>query len=68
MYTTPIIPPVPTHDCELCEIESDAAPVTNWHFEESYEDDKLLFDYKIKEGRCMTRNAQYLLKMAGIME
>ena len=59
---------VSTHDFELCEIESDAAPVTNWHFEESYEDDKLLFDYKIKEGRCMTRNAQYLLKMAGIME
>ena len=59
---------VSTHDFELCEIESDAAPVTNWHFEETYEDDKLLFDYKIKEGRCTTRNAQYLLKMAGIME
>ena len=59
---------VSTHDFELCEIESDAAPVTNWHFEESYKDDKLLFDYKIKEGRCTTRNAQYLLKMAGIME
>ena len=59
---------VSTHDFELCEIESDAAPVTNWHFEESYADDKLLFDYKIKEGRCTTRNAQYLLKMAGIME
>lgn len=59
---------VSTHDFELCEIESDAAPVTNWHFEESYENDKLLFDYKIKEGRCTTRNAQYLLKMAGIME
>ena len=59
---------VSTHDFELCEIESDAAPVTNWHFEESYEDDKLLFDYKIKEGRCTTRNAQYLLKMAGIMD
>lgn len=59
---------VSTHDFELCEIESDAAPVTNWHFEESYEDGKILFDYKIKEGRCTTRNAQYLLKMAGIME
>ncbi len=59
---------VSTHDFELCEIENDAAPVTNWHFEESYENDKLLFDYKIKEGRCTTRNAQYLLKMAGIME
>ena len=59
---------VSTHDFELCDIESTAAPVTNWHFEESYEDDKLLFDYKIKEGRCTTRNAQYLLKMAGIME
>ena len=59
---------VSTHDFELCSIETSAAPVTNWHFEESYENDKLLFDYKIKEGRCTTRNAQYLLKMAGIME
>ena len=59
---------VSTHDFELCNIKSDSAPITNWHFEESYEDGKILFDYKIKEGRCTTRNAQYLLKMAGIME
>lgn len=59
---------VSTHDFELCDIESTAAPITNWHFEETYEEDKIAFDYKIKEGRCTTRNAQYLLKMAGIME
>lgn len=59
---------VSTHDFELCDIESTAAPITNWHFEENYEGDKIAFDYKIKEGRCTTRNAQYLLKMAGIME
>ncbi len=59
---------VSTHDLELCSIKTNAAPVTNWHFEESYENDKLTFDYKIKKGRCTTQNARYLLKMAGILD
>ena len=39
----------------------------NAHFEEHYEGDKILFDFKIRAGRCRTTNAQYLLRMAGIM-
>ncbi|MBQ2137326.1 MAG: DNA mismatch repair protein MutS [Selenomonas sp.] len=59
---------VSTHDFELCDIESpNSTPVTNFHFAEYYEDNKIKFDYKIKNGRCQTTNAQYLLKMAGIM-
>ncbi|SFT68986.1 MutS domain V [Selenomonas sp. GACV-9] len=59
---------VTTHDFELCDLTSpNEIPVTNCHFEEYYEDDKIRFDYKLKPGRCQTTNAQYLLRMAGII-
>ncbi len=60
---------VTTHDFELCDLASENdLPVTNCHFEEHYMDDKIQFDFKIKPGRCRTTNAQYLLKMAGILK
>ena len=59
---------VTTHDFELCELKmSDGRDVKNYHFEEYYEDDELKFDYMIKDGRCTTRNAMTLLKMAGLV-
>jgi hypothetical protein len=62
---------VSTHDFELCRLEQENTadvPVTNCHFAEHYEDDKILFDYKLKPGRCQTTNARCLLKMAGIID
>lgn len=57
---------VSTHDFELCTLtDKDGNQVTNYHFEEYYEDDQLKFDYKIKDGRCTTTNARAILKMAG---
>ncbi len=59
---------VSTHDFELCDLQSpNDIPVTNYHFAEYYEENKIKFDYKIKNGRCQTTNAQYLLKMAGVL-
>lgn len=59
---------VTTHDFELCDLRSpNKLPIANFHFEEYYENDKIKFDYKIKNGRCHTTNAKYLLKMAGII-
>ena len=59
---------VTTHDFELCDLKSpNDLPVTNCHFEEYYEENKIKFDYKLKPGRCQTTNAQYLLRMAGIL-
>jgi DNA mismatch repair ATPase MutS len=55
-----------THDFELCDINLDN--IDNFHFEEHYENDKILFDYKIKNGKCNTTNAKYLMKMVGIEE
>ena len=60
---------VSTHDFELCALkQANGAPAENRHFEESYEDDKLVFDYKMKDGPCTTRNAKALLTLAGLME
>ena len=49
-------------------LNSDGSEVTNYHFEEYYENDALKFDYKIKDGRCTTRNAIAILKMAGLVQ
>lgn len=58
---------ITTHDFELCELENEVS-CTNYHFEEYYQDDKIKFDYRIKDGRSKTTNAQYLLKMVGIID
>ena len=55
---------VTTHDPELCQIEN----VSNFHFLEYYENDEIKFDYKIHDGISNTRNAIYLLKIAGIID
>ena len=60
---------VSTHDFELCDLKgADGNTADNYHFEEFYENDELCFDYKIKSGKCTTRNAMQLLKMAGIVQ
>ena len=43
------------------------APIFNSHFQEYYEGDKIKVDFKLREGRCTTTNAKYLLKMTGIL-
>lgn len=55
---------ISTHDFELC----DSKNIVNYHFNENYVDNKIYFDYKIKIGKCDTKNAIYLLRMANIIE
>ena len=55
---------VTTHDFDLCAMEN----ISNSHFQEYYEGDQIKFDFKLREGRCTTTNAKYLLKMAGILD
>lgn len=58
---------VSTHDLELCELEAETNhKVTNFHFKEYYQNGELNFDYKLRSGISNTRNAMYLIKMAGI--
>ena len=53
-----------THDFELCEEKN----VKNYHVKEAYENDKIVFDYKIREGQCTSTNARYLMKKLGIIK
>lgn len=57
---------VSTHDFELCDLEKRNIGIKNYNFREYYEDNKIKFDYKLREGRSTTQNALYLMAMAGI--
>lgn len=60
---------VTTHDFELCDLKTESGKdADNYHFEEYYENNELRFDYTIKDGRCTTRNAIAILKMAGLVQ
>lgn len=58
---------ITTHDFELCELENQVS-CSNYHFNEDYQDNEIVFDYLIKTGKSKTTNAQYLLRMVGIIK
>ena len=55
---------VSTHDFELCALEN----IHNFHFEEHYIDNEIHFSYKLQNGRCETSNAEFLMRLAGIID
>lgn len=58
---------VSTHDLELGELEkSSRGEIKNYHFQEYYKNNEIHFDYKLRRGISTTRNALYLIRMAGI--
>jgi len=58
---------VATHDLELTKLETRFPKnIKNFHFDGYVEGDKLLFDYKLKEGRCESFNALILMRKIGI--
>ncbi|MCT8977050.1 DNA mismatch repair protein [Clostridium sp. CX1] len=57
---------VSTHDLELADIEEKNRKVRNYHFREYYKNNEIYFDYKLRLGVSTTRNAIYLMRMAGI--
>lgn len=58
---------ITTHDLDLCELENQHHRIKNYSFSEYYKENKILFDYKIKQGKSKTSNAKYLMKMVGII-
>jgi DNA mismatch repair ATPase MutS len=52
-----------THDIELSYILKER--YDNYHFQERIEDGKIIFDYKLYDGRSSTRNAIKLLNIIG---
>jgi hypothetical protein len=58
---------VSTHDLELGGLESDKDfDIENYHFAESYANNQIIFDYKLRSGVSKTTNALYLMRMVGI--
>lgn len=56
---------ITTHDLELCQLDK-YNRIKNYNFSEGYKDNKILFDYKIKEGSSTSTNAKYLMNLVGI--
>lgn len=54
---------VTTHDIELQDLLVDSYEM--YHFNEQVEKDVYFFDYKIKSGPCVSRNAIKLLELTG---
>ena len=52
-----------THDIELAELLKNEFDL--YHFTETIENDKLIFDYKLKPGKLTTRNAIKILELNG---
>ncbi|AFM01314.1 mismatch repair ATPase (MutS family) [Desulfitobacterium dehalogenans ATCC 51507] len=58
---------VSTHDLELGELERESkGRIKNYHFREYYQNKEIYFDYKLRGGISTTRNALYLIGLAGI--
>lgn len=57
---------VATHDLELTKLEAEEDRIINYHFDGYIEEDKLIFDYKLKRGICESFNAVVLMKKIGI--
>ena len=56
---------VTTHDLALSELVN-ARPGANVHFQDTLEDDRLLFDYRLRPGVVTRRNALDLMRLVGI--
>lgn len=58
---------VSTHDLELEVLEKETnGQIANYHFQEHYEQGRIMFDYKLRPGVSKTRNAIYLIDALGI--
>lgn len=59
---------VSTHDLELGRWGENAPGVEAYHFEEQYEDGRIVFDYTLRPGVSRTRNALALMRLVGIVD
>ena len=58
---------VATHDLQLATLEEEnPGELENFHFDIQVVDGEMLFDYRLKNGRCTIFNASLLLKGIGV--
>ena len=56
---------ITTHDLDLCKLANQNR-IKNFSFSEYYQNNKIHFDYRIREGKSNTTNAKFLMEMIGI--
>lgn len=57
---------IATHDLELTKLGMEEEKIINAHFDGYVQEDRLLFDYKLKQGICESFNAVVLMRKIGI--
>jgi len=58
---------ISTHDLDLADLENkNPAHYKNFHFEDTYDNKSIHFDYKLRPGRSTSSNAMHLLEIVGI--
>lgn len=57
---------ISTHDIELSQLQNHLEYLVNKSFHSEIMDDKIHFDYKLKEGPCPSFNAHKLMELMGI--
>ena len=57
---------VTTHDLEVTQVSEKEGKISNFHFQESIENSRMVFDYHLREGVCPTTNALKILQLEGL--
>ena len=57
---------ISTHDLELVNLEDEISRLKNYHFREDVEDDRMVFDFRLRPGPSPTTNALRIMALAGL--
>jgi DNA mismatch repair ATPase MutS len=57
---------VSTHDLELVQLADELPGVSNMHFREGVVDERMVFDYTLRDGASPTTNALTIMRLAGL--
>jgi hypothetical protein len=57
---------IATHDLELANLARELSQVVNYHFRDSVEGGRMVFDYILRPGPCPTTNALRIMQLEGL--
>jgi len=57
---------ISTHDLDLVKLSDEMDAVRNYHFRDAIEDERMVFDYKLRSGPCPTTNALKIMALEGL--
>ncbi|MBN2502767.1 MAG: hypothetical protein JXB38_18455 [Anaerolineales bacterium] len=57
---------ISTHDLELTQLAAEFTDICNLHFREEVENERMIFDYKLRQGPSPTTNALKIMQIEGL--